>query len=158
MASDNPKQGLSLINTLPEVQPRNYWNTSGKNLEYFPTEPRANSTPTLNKQGRVIQEPKDDWWINSKKHQYCFWTYLRDKSQPDGTMEPLLQSEISELFGCSSTKIHFMLREAMGRLTIPENMEILQNLFDLTEDDPGEDNIAYRIDSQLNQVEEDEDT
>ena len=130
---------LTLINTPKDVQPRNYWNTSGKNREFFPTEPLPDSIPVFNKQGRVIQEPKNEWWINSQDHHFCFWTYLRDKSQPDGTMEPLLQSEIAKLMGCSITKLHFLLKEAMSNLVSDENLKTLQDLDDLTEQDPTED-------------------
>jgi hypothetical protein len=134
MADETPK--LTLITTPEDVEPRTYWNTSGKNREFYPTEPLPDSIPTFNKHGRVIQEPKNDWWINSKDHHFCFWTYLKDKSQPDGTMEPLLQSEIAKLMGCSITKLHFMLKEAMSHLMSDENMQILQDLDDLTEAEP----------------------
>jgi hypothetical protein len=137
MADEDSK--LTLINTPAGVEPRNYWNTSGKNREFFPTEPLPDSIPTFNKHGRVIAEPKNEWWINSKDHHFCFWTYLKDKSQPDGTMEPLLQSEIAKLMGCSITKLHFMLIEAMEHLKSPENMAALMDLNDLTEPEPQEE-------------------
>lgn len=137
MSSDDKK--LTLIKSPVQKQPRNYWNTVGAGKEYFPNEPRPESVPTFNKAGRVVTEPQDEWWINSKEHHFCFWEYVRKNSQPDGTMEPLLQSEIAELFGCSSTKVHFMLKEAMDRLTSPENMQILQDMFELSKDEPLED-------------------
>lgn len=130
---------LKLITTPVDVQPRNYWNTSGKNKEFFPTEPNPDSIPTFNKHGRVIQEPKNEWWINSRDHQFCFWSYIKEKSQPDGTMEPLLQSEIAKLMGCSITKLHHMLKEAMALLTSDDNLKVLQGLDELSTPEPGED-------------------
>lgn len=156
--STDDSQKLRLVPKPAELpQPRNYWNTSGKNKEFFPTEPRPESIPTLNKQGRVIQEPSDEWWINSPAHNYCFWTYVRETSQPDGTMEPLLQSEIAKLFGCSSTKVHFMLKEAMDRLTSEENLKFLQDLMELTRDEPREEALGYSVMSEIEQTNDDED-
>jgi hypothetical protein len=154
MSSDDSQKTLSLIATPIELEPRNYFNTAGKNKEYFPTEPRPESIPTFNKQGRVIHEPADEWWINSEEHHFCFWEYLRKASQPDGTMEPLLQSEIADLFGCSSTKVHFMLKEAMDRLTSDENMQILQHLLELTVDESSEDSMNLSTLTELNQSDE----
>lgn len=149
MSLDDNQSKLVLIQTEVEPKPRNYWNTSGLKKEFFPSEPRPESIPTLNKHGRVIQEPQDEWWINSKEHNYCFWSYIRDKSQPDGTMEPLLQSEMSKLFGCSSTKVHFMLKEAMDKLLTAENIEVLQILHELSEEEPFEDVSLYSSISEL---------
>lgn len=129
MSSDRPK--LELLKK-PEAlkEPRNYWNTVGKDKEFFPSEPRPDSVPTLNKAGKVIKDPTDPWWINSQKDNYCFWTYVRNNSNPDGTMEPLLQAEIAELFGCSSTKVHFMLKEALSNLFGQEHLEGLEDLLE----------------------------
>ncbi len=156
MSSDDVKNTLKLINTPLDLEPRNYWNTSGVGREFFPTEPRSNSIPTFNKQGRVIAEPTDEWWINSEKHHFCFWTFVKERSQPDGTMEPLLQSEIADLFGCSSTKVHFMLKEAMDHLTSEENVNILQNLLELTVEDPEEEISPLSSIVEMNKLEEDE--
>jgi hypothetical protein len=160
MSSDDQKRRLSIVERtleLSDFTPRNYWNTSGKNTEYFPTEPRMDSIPVFNKQGRVLQEPKDEWWINSKEHNYCFWSFIRSRSQPDGTMEPLLQSEIAELFGCSSTKVHFMLKEAMDKLMSDENMNILQNLMELVQAEPEDPNSAFGLMTNIAHSEEDDD-
>lgn len=161
MSSDDQKRTLSLVEKaldLTDLRARTYWNTVGLNKEYFPTEPRPESIPTFNKHGRVLQEPQDEWWINSKEHNFCFWSYLREKSQPDGTMEPLLQSEIADLFGCSSTKVHFMLKEAMDKLMAEDNMQILQNLLNLTEEEPSEHNVEITSIGNIEQLDEDEDS
>lgn len=160
MSSDDSKT-LKLVKkslNLSDLKYRNYWNTAGLNKEYFPSEPRQESIPTFNKQGRVIHEPKDPWWINSEDHHFCFWTYIRDKSQSDGTMEPLLQSEIASLFGCSSTKVHFMLKEAMEKLMSDDNMKILQNLFELTKEEPFEETIPFSSISNIDSLEDGQDT
>ena len=160
MSSDDQQTKLSLVQRtldLSDLKSRNYWNTSGKNTEYFPTEPRMDSIPTFNKQGRILQEPKDAWWINSKDHQFCFWTFLKSRSQSDGTMEPLLQSEIAELFGCSSTKVHFMLKEAMDNLMSEENMKILQNLMELTQSEPEDHDSAFGLMTNIAHSSEEDD-
>lgn len=134
--SEGTKPDLRIINSPEEFEARNYWNTVGIGKEFFPTEPRLDSIPIINKQGRVVQEPKDEWWINSKEHHYCFWSWIRANSEPDGTFEPQLQSDIARLFGCSSTKVHFMIKEAMDKLMTEENLKVLQDMLALTEDEP----------------------
>lgn len=57
-----------------------------------------------------------DWYINSPKHFNCFWIYVIDKSNIDGSMPELVQSEIAQLLGWSNTKTHFMLKQAMVEL------------------------------------------
>lgn len=56
------------------------------------------------------------WWVNSPEHGNCLWLYIKDKSGPDGSMSELVQSEIAALLGCSNTKTHFMLKQAMVEL------------------------------------------
>lgn len=121
---------MSNLKLVKAVYPNNYWNTCGKDKEFLPTSPCKDSVPTINDEGRVIQEPKNPWWINSEKDHYCFWKYIHEKSQPDGSMEPLLQSEIADLFGCSSTKVHFMLREAMQNLMKNTHLKELESLLE----------------------------
>lgn len=61
-------------------------------------------------------DPKCEWWINSEKHDFFFWKYIMDKSDPDGYMQELTQAELADLFGWSNTKIHFVLKEATDEL------------------------------------------
>lgn len=56
------------------------------------------------------------WFINSPEHNNCFWTYVKAKSGPDGSMPELVHSEIAELMGWSYPKTHFALKEAMVEL------------------------------------------
>lgn len=93
-----------------------FWNSCPRKLDYIPKEPCSQGKPTPLQNGRITSDPECEWWINSEKHGYCFWRYIRDKSKPDGSMKELLQSDLAVLFGCSSTKIHFILKEAMKEL------------------------------------------
>lgn len=69
-----------------------------------------------NKKIKSQDDAECDWWINSPQHGFCFWTYVKDKSGPDGSMNELVQSEIAELMGWSNTKTHFMLKTAIQEL------------------------------------------
>lgn len=98
------------------VKPRNYWNTCGKDRDSIPAEPCKDSIPQKDERGRITREPDNEWWIDSKEDNYCFWQWLARNSSPDGRMEPLQQNEIAKLFGCSPTKIHFIIKEAINKL------------------------------------------
>lgn len=141
--SEGSKPDLKIVKNieLPK-ESRTYWNTVGKDKEFFPKKPRPNSIPeTMIKETKegsktiVVKEPEDEWWINSKKDKYCFWSYIKRNSHPDGKMEPLLQSEIAELFGCSSTKIHFILKEALENLIESDYLQGLEDLFEESQQD-----------------------
>lgn len=72
-----------------------------------------------NKNNKKLKSQDDaecDWFINSPDHNNCFWTYVKAKSGPDGSMSELVQSEIAELMGWSNTKTHFMLKTAIQEL------------------------------------------
>lgn len=124
------KPDLKLIETpepknrkLKRTQVRNFWNTCPKKLDYLP-----NEECDLGKASAEMKsdaEPPCEWWVNSKEHHYCFWRYIQDVSLPDGRMDPLLQNEIAQLLGCSSTKIHFILKEGLEKLKKSEYLEIL---------------------------------
>lgn len=62
------------------------------------------------------KEEAGDWWINSEKHRYCFWQFIKDRSNPEGVMKELVQSELAGLFNWSNTKTHLILKEAMEEL------------------------------------------
>ena len=100
----------------PGKKNNNFWNTCPRNLEYMPKEPCALAIPEKSKDNRIAKCPECPWWINSEQHSYCFWSFIKDKSNPDGSMKELVQSEISKLFGWSSAKTHLMLKEAMEEL------------------------------------------
>ena len=59
---------------------------------------------------------KCDWWINSAKHNYCFWKLLQDKSSIDGSIKELAQADIARLFGWSSGRTCARLKEAIAEL------------------------------------------
>lgn len=72
--------------------------------------------PEKSKDNRIIKSPQCPWWINSPEHNYCFWSFIHDKSEADGSMKELVQSDLAKLFGWSSAKTHLMLKEAMDEL------------------------------------------
>lgn len=69
------------------------------------------------------------WYINSEVDHYCFWKWVRRVSDSEGFMEPMLQHEISELLGYSSTKIHAIFKEAVDKLKTFEEFEDLKEAF-----------------------------
>ncbi len=69
--------------------------------------------------GKPKTESECQWWINSKKHNFCFWKYVKDRSNIYGEMPELAQLDIAKLLGWSNTKAHFIIKEAM------ENLETL---------------------------------
>lgn len=111
--------------SIKSLQSRNFWNTCPKKLDFLPTEPCD--------LGKAASEMKTDasppceWWVNSKEHHYCFWRYIQDVGLPNGKMDPLLQNEIAGLLGCSSTKIHFILKEGLEKLKKSEYLDILSD-------------------------------
>lgn len=96
--------------------PSNFWNCCPIRKDYLPEDPCNLGTPQVNKNKKILAEPPCAWWINSKKHNYCFWTYIRDQSNSLGEMPEILQSDMAKLFGWSNTKAHFMLKEALENL------------------------------------------
>lgn len=112
---DKPKlKLLKRPQDLKEVN--NFWRCCPISKEYLPETTCPEGSPVISK-GRVQEEPKCAWWINSAEHNYCFWRYLKDKSDSDGVMKELVQTELAALFGWSNTKMHFMLKQAITELT-----------------------------------------
>ena len=114
---DKPK--FKVINTPEEPREiRNFWKCCPLTKEYMPETACPEGKPNINPQnGKIQNEPRCSWWINDKNSNYCFWRYLKDKSDPDGVMKELVQSELAQLFGWSNTKTHFMLKQAIEELT-----------------------------------------
>lgn len=126
------KPSLTLIKRPAELKAAsNFWRCCPLAKEYLPEAACPEGQPDLT-QGKIHEEPKCPWWINSAEHQYCFWRYLRDKSDSDGVMKELVQSELAALFGWSNTKTHFMLKQAMTELTdalkVHGAIELLQDM------------------------------
>lgn len=114
--SEKPK--LKVVKKLPEA--RNYWNTCPKAM----------------KKCCELNSPEEDeetcpWWINSEKHDYCFWSFVLEHSDDQGSMPALTQSDLAKLFNWSNTKTHFILKEAMEELTdalkLYHAVELLEN-------------------------------
>lgn len=144
MNEDKKKQALE---KLKSVEPRNYWNTSGLGKDSFPLKPDPKSTPNKvikkDKQGnvkvRIPVEPENEWWIDSKEDQYDFWVWLDRNSTHDGKMEPMQQSEIGKMFGCSATKIHFIIKQAIEKLKASDNHLVLAEYL---KEDPEDEAIS----------------
>lgn len=102
-----------------------------RQLEYYPTEPCHMGKPKYGPKGNVPVDPECEWWINSEEDNYCWWTYLKRNTHPDGSMTPMMQSEIAKLFGCSCTKIHFILKQALHKLKDSGNLETFVEYYEL---------------------------
>lgn len=123
---------LKLIKLPAELKsPSNFWQCCPLNKEYLPETSCPEGKPESTG-GKVQEEPRCRWWINSADHYYCFWRYIKDKSDADGVMRELVQSELAALFGWSNTKTHFMLKQAVSELTealkLYGAIELLQDL------------------------------
>jgi hypothetical protein len=111
--TDKPK--LTLIKKPEPPRANNFWRCCPISKEYLPEAACPQGQPGA--LGKSQDEPPCPWWINSAEHQYCFWRYVQAKSDEDGVMKELVQSELAALFGWSNTKTHFMLKQAMLELT-----------------------------------------
>lgn len=112
---DKPK--LTLLKRPQDLKAaNNFWRCCPLNKEYLPETTCPEGSPVISK-GKVQEEPRCQWWVNSPEHNFCFWRYVKDKSDADGMMKELVQSELAALFGWSNTKTHFMLKQAMVELT-----------------------------------------
>lgn len=112
------KRRLRLIKQAKESDKSNYWKCCPLANDFLPEKECPLGKPETNpKNGKVQEEPKCTWWINSVEHNYCFWRYVKDKSDENGVMKELVQSELAELFGFSNTKTHFVLKQAIEELT-----------------------------------------
>lgn len=105
---------------------RNFWNSCPLRAGFFPD--KACSL------GKAVVDTKDhskgcEWYINSERDNYCFWTWVRRVSDAEGFMEPLLQHEMSELLGTSSTKIHSMYKETLQKIRQFPEYQDLQDIF-----------------------------
>lgn len=135
MAKRKKKRKLKLIKTPPlkpkpktlaDIKLRNFWNTCPLQLEQFPES--ACNFGKQSAKARSDTKVPCEWAVNSKEHHYCFWKWLRENSNNDGTMRPMMQSEISELMDCSSTKIHFIIKDAIRKLKKGSYAHILAEL------------------------------
>lgn len=92
------------------------------------------------------QEETCPWYINSPEHKNCLWVYILDKSQPDGSMPELTQSEIAKILGWSTTKTYFMLKQAMQEVIDALNNNKAKQLIN-TDHDRVVDVKSYDIES-----------
>ncbi len=108
---------LVLVGPPQHSDKSSFWGCCPRKLEYLPEEHCPDGIPEKSKDNRIIKSPPCDWWVNSPKHNFCFWKFIKDRSNPDGSMEELVQSDLAKLFGWSSAKTHAMLKEATEELT-----------------------------------------
>jgi len=163
---------VSKHKSINDVEIRNFFNSCPRNLDHFPEtpcqmgldslpmptyrcvvcnervqsrEPNVKHCKKLAKCiGKLSRCEECPWAINSKKDNYCFWKWQADRSASDGNMEPLLQSEMSKLLECSSTKIHFMIKEAYQSLTKNRYINVLKEY--------DSEDVENTKDSQLNKI------
>lgn len=120
----------------------NFWRCCPLSKEYLP----ESICPKGEFDGK--EEPECAWWINSEAHGYCFWRYVKDKSDADGVMKELVQSELAALFGWSNTKTHFMLKQAMQELTVALKTHGASEL--LSDVDSDDADVSIILESFLN--------
>lgn len=141
------KSKLTLLKRPQDLKAaNNFWRCCPLSKEYLPETTCPEGSPTIQK-GKVQAEPRCAWWVNSSDHNYCFWRYVKDKSDSDGMMKELVQSELAALFGWSNTKTHFMLKQAMVELADALKtygaIDLLQDL------DSNEEDHSVNIDNFL---------
>lgn len=112
------------------LEGRNFFNSCPQKFEYLPEAPCPHGQAQRDDNGKITKEPSCDWYIESERDNYCFWSFIRRRSDPDGNMLPMLQSEIAAMFGCSPTKIHFIIKDALQKLKDNGYLEYLAELSD----------------------------
>lgn len=94
----------------------NFWNSCPRKLDYLPESNCSLGKPLKSKDKRNSNPPECAWWINSVEHKYCFWSFIKDKSTPEGSMNELAHADLSRLFGWSSSKTHQIIKESLEEL------------------------------------------
>jgi len=123
-------ENFNTKHTLDNTEIRNFFNTCPQKYEYLPETPCKHGKVERNEEGKLVKEASCEWYIESERDNYCFWSFIKRKSDPEGNMRPMLQSEIAEKFGCSPTKIHFIIKDAMKKLKDNGYLEYLRQLSD----------------------------
>lgn len=131
----------SLSDDLKLIKPKvlskeksSFWGCCPRKLDYLPDEHCSDGIPEKSKDNRIIKPPACKWWINSPKHNYCFWKFIKERSNPDGSMKELVQSDLAKLFGWSSAKTHTMLKEATDELVQAlKDHELINEIGDIAE-------------------------
>lgn len=111
------KGKLKLINS-PNLlgEEATFWTCCPRLLNFLPTSACGQGKPEF-KKGKIKEDPECPWWINSEKHNFCFWTYVHDKSDANGVLPEVTKTELAKLFGWSPTKTHFLVKEAIAELS-----------------------------------------
>lgn len=99
-------------------------------LEKRPDKVCPLGTPNLDENKKITKEPKCPWWLNATQFLNCFWVYVKENSQPDGSMYEVQQLELAKLLGSNLTKVQHDLKEALTAF----KTELQNHEFDLSED------------------------
>lgn len=120
----------TILQKLPKDEPiknNTFWNSCPLRAAYFPESPCSHGKLAIDSKN---PEEGCPWGINSPQDNYCFWKWVRRVSDSDGFMEALLQHEITELTGNSSTKIHAIYKDALTKLRDIPEFEALEEAFE----------------------------
>lgn len=74
-------------------------------------------------------DPADDWYVNSPLDYNDFRIWVARVTDANGRMPALLQRDIAQLLGLSSSKINVAFKEGMAKLKDQLTPEDLENLF-----------------------------
>lgn len=118
--------------SLKDLTANSYWNTCGAHQSQFPCQVCRNEDKT-----------GDNWSVNSKKHNNCFWDWVRNRTFPDGFMNPLSQAETAKMLGCSPTSIHMIEKAAIEKLKKGPYIDILRDY--LTPEPSGDNPSDYLV-------------
>ena len=81
---------------------KNYWNSCPQKNSAFPEKPcPLGKSSTQSKDAHISCE----WAINSSKDNYCFWKWVRSRSDIEGGMKPLATREMTKLLKLSYADI-----------------------------------------------------
>lgn len=122
---------------------RNFWNTCYQNG--CTPEACEKRVPQKDENGKIQNDPECPWWIDSPEHNYDFWNFVRDRSDESGNMDFLYHYQIADYFGCSATKIHFILKEALEKLR--NQGQITDEFYDLYMEEAERDYVLHKNDA-----------
>lgn len=88
---------------------RTFWNTCPLKAESLPETPCETGRESCKK----LEQHPCPWAIDSAEDNFCFWVWLRRRSDADGNMQPLKQDDCAKLLNWSSTRVHFTTKAAI---------------------------------------------
>jgi hypothetical protein len=116
---------------------RNFKTACPLGLKCLPQIPCPWGKPTFSKSGRMkTPMPQCEWYINSEKHNYCYWKYLNSVCDDKGLAPSLCYREIGNLLGVSSSTVGITVRKALNFLKDPSSLNVLRQMLDVSGGDP----------------------